>query len=231
MVTKSKTKSNIIFYIICALLLIACVVLSTTGAWFTDSKSSSSSDSSVDFKFATFGDVEISFSGYTHLDSSGNAVTGRKNNDVILPGDKVTSTAVTITYDKDSTADTDKVFYLIKIDGANKYYVITNKVLTEVTTTQKAGLMTQGSANALTIDGSVVSVTIDGTTYNLDGGTSSKSIKNSAQGKKLTELGASYGGLTIGANGNTYKVAIIQAYNLTDSEAYAELKTLVDALA
>ncbi len=228
----SKSKANKSFLILCvALLFLASVILTTTGAWFTSSSSASTPGSSTEFRFATFGKVAIDVGGYQHVDANGKAITDRKGGTgIIMPGDKVTSSSIKITYDADGTADTDKVWYLIKLDSTNKYYVVSNGALSEVTTTKQAQMIQQGSANALTIKGEVVTVQVDGTTYSLDGSTSSSSIGNSAQGKKLTALGAKYGLITIGSNGNTYKVAIIQYYNINATQAFTELKTLLDSM-
>ena len=239
-----KIKSNvrnILLIVIISSFLILSMVFMVTGAWFTASASSSSSGQSITFRLGTIGDVNIEANDYVWKNSSNNniyptaaakAAASDNNGEVrefLLPGDKVTCGSVELCYDASSSSSQSQVFYLIKIGNANTYYTISNHALATATT--NAGLINAGTANALTINGSIVSVSYNNTSYSLDGSTSSKSISDVYfQGKTLAQLGASYGGVSIAANSDVYKVAIIQSANMSATSAFGLLQDILDEM-
>lgn len=240
-----KIKSNvrnILLIVIISSFLILSMVFMVTGAWFTASASSSSSGQSITFRLGTIGDVNIEANDYVWKNSSNQNIytTAEAKSDAndsqgevrefLLPGDKVTCGSVILCYDESSSSSQSQVFYLIKIGNANTYYTISNHALATATTA--AGLINAGTANALTINGgSIVSFSYNNTSYSLDGSNSSKSISDVYfQGKTLAQLGASYGGVSIAANSEVYKVAIIQSANMSSTNAFELLQDILDEM-
>ena len=232
MFSKSKSSSKLI-YLILGLLISASLFFTFSGAWFTASASTTKSGTSATFVLGNFGDVSISANNYIWKDSSNNNIypTAQAKNtandatgivrDKVMPGDKVQSGSITMTFDALNTSTYPKAYYLIKT--GNNYYTINNSnALVQTSTT--AGVI--DSQETKTINGSIVSITENNQTKYLDGSTSSASIGNTAQGQALTDMGASVGTFSLTAGGITYYVAVIQYPNLTATTAFDQLVLL-----
>ena len=239
---KGNIRNYLLIFIISTLLVISTLFM-FSGAWFTASASSSSSGQSITFRLGTFGDVSITANDYVWQNSTNNYIyqtaadkTAANDNNgevraYLLPGDKLTCGTVELCYDPTASATEDQVYYLIQFgSNSNAYYTISNGALAAATTS--AGLISAGTANSIVISGgSIVSFSYNNTSYSLDGSTSSKSISDVYfQGKTLAQLGASYGGVSIAANSDVYKVAIIQSANMSATSAFGLLQDILDEM-
>lgn len=237
---KSKSKINLFIVILSSLLFLS-LVFNFTGAWFTSSTSSTTNpSSSFTFQLGTFGDVAINVNDYVWKDSSNKniyqteqAKTAANDNQGIvrtylMPGDYLACGSVDLCYDSPATANESLVYYLIKV--GNAYYTISNNQLATATT--NAALINAGTANKLTINGSIISFAYDNVSYSFDGSTSSQSISDVYfQGKTLTQLGASYGNMSIAVGSEVYKVAVIQSANMSATNAFGLLQDILDDMA
>ena len=226
--SKKKINKSTVAIVVLALLLVLSLVLTATGAWFTDSKKSTATGTGNNVAFGKLGAVTLTLTNAEWLEWSASdtevatqKVSGRTN---YMPGDKVTSAGVKIEYANDGTES--KVFYLLSAGG--EYYTITSSAL--VKTTQSAGEINKGAT--LEATGKVSTITVGGKTYNLDGKktdatnkNSSGDIPNDVQGKGLDAV------VGISMNNVEYKLAIIQSTNLTVATAYTELVSVIGAMA
>lgn len=227
-------------YSFVALLLILMVTFfcSFSGAWFTAGDSTKGNSSDV-IKLGSIGEINISSSNFSWKNKQGNNVYATEqaktqandsNGEVrkyIMPGDKLLTGTVTISYDNSKTATQSQVWYLIK--QGSKYYTI-NSSGEFVEQTTKPGIINAGTENKKTVSGSVVSITTESGTYLLNGSTSSESIDNSAQSKYLSELGATAGVVSLSSNSVKYDIAVIQLPNVSSEKAFTELKNILDAM-
>ena len=232
---KTKVRKNNKHLILLLLVIAFSFVCLLTGAWFTNSASTSSNGTKQTFTIGTFGDVSISaldlvwkdingtnvYSSQELLDSANDSTGIVREN--LMPGDKLQSSAINIVFDKDKKASINKAYYLVKYN--NEYYIV-NDSGTLVKATQ-AGIISSGTENAKVVSGNVVSITTENGTYQLDGSTSSSSIDNSAQQKNLAELGAKFGIVTLTNEKVEFKVAVIQYANLTSTTAFEQLKSIL----
>ena len=236
---KSNSKSYLFVIILSSLLLLS-LLFNFTGAWFTSSNQSSITGGQATFRFGTVGDVSITANDYVWKNSSNNniyqteqAKTTANDNQgevrtYLMPGDYLACGSVDLCYDAPATADESRVYYLIKV--GNEYYTISNNQLATATT--NAGSINAGTANKLTINGSIISFAYDNVSYSLNGSTSSQSISDVYfQGKTLSQLGASYGNMSIAVGSAVYKVAIIQSSNMSITSAYGLLQDILDDMA
>lgn len=227
--SKKKINKSTVAIVVLALLLVLSLVLTATGAWFTDSKKSTATGTGNNVTFGKLGAVTLTLTnaewlewGASDTEVATQKVSGRTN---YMPGDKVTSAGVKIEYANDGTES--KVFYLLSAGG--KYYTITSGALVEATT-QSAGEINKGAT--LEATGKVSTITVAGKAYNLDGKktdatnkNSSGDIPNGAQEKGLDTV------VGISMNNVEYKLAIIQSTNLTAATAYTELVSVIGAMA
>ena len=237
MAEKRLSKSKYSFLVL--LLIIAITFFcSLTGAWFTNGASTSGVKGDS-IRLGSIGEINITGSDFSWLNRNGNKVYATEQakldaNDTtgevresVMPGDKVSTGAVTISYDNNKSATQDRIWYLIK--QGSKYYTI-NSSGEFVEQTTVAELLYAGTENKKTFVGSIISITTENGTYKLDGSTSSESIDNSAQNKYLKELGALAGVISLNSNSLTYNIAIIQQPNISNTRAFTELKNILDAM-
>lgn len=229
MKTNTKSSLNISWVLFAIALSLLCLL---SGAWFSTSTSKNSNGANVSFQIASFGDLSVTAEDITWTDINGNNIYTSQSllesandstgivRDSLMPGDKLVSSAITVTFDKNSTSSVKKAYYLIKYQS--KFYTINSSG--NMIESSQADFIDSNSPK--TIGGSIVSITTDEGTYHLDGSTSSSSIDNSAQKKLLAELGAKYGVFTIG-DSEQIVVAVIQYPNLTATTAYEQLISIM----
>ena len=120
-------KSKLHFSTTLILIILAIVAFASfSGAWFTASASQTVSNTSATFVLGNFGDVTISANDYTWRDIENHNVYATAQlktaahddsgivRSKVMPGDKVQSGSVSITFDSSNISTYPKAYYLIK---------------------------------------------------------------------------------------------------------------------
>ncbi len=201
MVNSKKMSKSTVAIVLLSLLLVLSLILTATGAWFTDSGKAGKNDQVLNV--GKIGSVEVTATNYVwhRLDSEEQLSA---ETDKVMPGDYLKAGSVTITYTPVEGGD--QVWYLIK-DAEGNYYKVVDGALSKLAAAaaQDEGLTT------LTVEGAFVQ--LDG--QNLDGTKDTGAAIENGQGSTVT------------VKGSTYTIAIMQKTNVDAATALPVLEELI----
>ena len=199
MVNSKKMSKSTVAIVLLSLLLVLSLILTATGAWFTDSGKAGKED--VTLTVGSIGSVEVTATDYV-WHRLGEEEQLNADTDKVMPGDYLKAGSVTITR---TEGDSD-VWYLIK-DAEGTYYKVEGGKLKalEAAAAQDTGLTT------LTVEGAFVQ--LDG--QNLDGTKETGAAIQNGQGSNVT------------VKGSTYTIAIMQKTNVDAGTALTVLEGLI----
>ena len=128
MVKSKKMSKTSIAVIVLSLLLVLSMVLSLTGAWFTNTDNASDSGQGANVVFGTFGDVSIVLTNAEwneHVDGAEELTpVNTASRTYYMPGDEVKSTGLQIAYNATWDSENDEWDDNTAVNEGTVYYVI-----------------------------------------------------------------------------------------------------------
>jgi len=243
MVKNKKMSKTSIAVIVLAVLLVLSLIMGLTGAWFTGNASDKSGAQVV--RLGQWGNISLEATGAVWQEHpEGGALDDVDGRAYVMPGDKVQSDTVTVTWTPTAAGENASVYYLMKI---NNDYKLINGSGAYVNANNAAGTITAGTP--LEVEGMIALLDVVSgeapnqthTYYALDGVLTGTGTGTAEAPKHSWEIAESFGananiafaGQAYGANGAAvqYKVAVIQIPNLSESDAYTKLVTILDGMA